>query len=300
MRAKHKSGFVWTERGPDPDYEAVRAAPALVVDSSPQPASPLAGRKVCPHDGDYVDGYPRCGFCLGAPGSATTAEESFAAFLLSLQAVAKKVAESAWRASTMCYDDRASECFMLLLNPKHLEKIATADSPMAMAYTIAKSRLNNVYRDPFYKQTTLVSQTRVRNPEGKLLSSTGKMDSFTHRARQASGDYNFRPDNIRLFPGFALLWTTENIRRLVNLMKEALDKLLRKPFSHALMIKLRHGALGDEAYTWSELAKSATDSSGKNVTTDQVRYAVAVGEAAIRAHILKSLVPTKVGPGLSK
>jgi hypothetical protein len=210
MRAKHKSGFVYTTRGYDPDYEAVLAAPALVVDPSAPQVSSLADRRVCPHDGDYVDGYPRCGFCLGSPGNATTAEESFALFLISLHTIAKKVAWStAWsnrqESNRLSYEDRVSECFMLLLNPKNLNAISEASSPMAMATTIAQRRLKNVYRDPYYRQTLVTSQVRDRGPEDEAQTDTDKMDAFDCRERQAKGDYSFQPDTIRLFPGFKLL-----------------------------------------------------------------------------------------------
>jgi hypothetical protein len=297
MRAKHKSGFVYTTRGHDPEMERLRDSAALTVAPSTPRVATLADRRVCPHDGDYVDGYPRCGFCLGNPRNATTAEESFAAFLLSLHDVAKKAAWSIIytgrnESKRLTYEDGVSECFMLLLNPKNLKTIAAARRPLAMATTIAQRRLKNVYRDPYYQQTIPVGWTTARDPEtAELLNNTDKLDYFTHLDREVSGDYIQQPDNIRLFPGFALLWTPENIRRLLNLMNEALDKLPKYPYSHSMLIKLRHGTFGDEEYTWSELAKSATDSSGKNITTDQVRYAVATGEDEIRAHILKSLEP---------
>jgi hypothetical protein len=290
-----------------PDTEAEKFT-SLTAPPISLPKSPL----VCEHGGEIIYDIPRCGLCLGER-RGVTADESFGLFLESLRNVARRVARTSSSAtSKMKYDDRYSECFSLLLNPRNLKTIASAKSPMAMATRIAKDRLNNVYRDPFYKQTTVFSQFPSMRADGEQkVNASEKVDFLCQRAtttdRRAKGSgsvaYFATPDpdddepgSFKLFPGFWVLWTKENVRRLVDLMKEALDKLQRKPFSHAMLIKLRHGALGDEPYTWAELAKHATDTSGKNVTVDQVRYAVAAGEASVRAHIFKKEAPEKVSP----
>jgi hypothetical protein len=295
--ATSRSRHVWFDSGYT-DNRCFLDVPALVDPT--KPVVTLEDRKICPHGAAFIHDIPRCGFCLGER-SGTTADESFDLFMKSLYDVAKRVAHmskfdsAVGKDSKMGYKDRLSECLALLLNPKNLQKIAEAKVPMAMATTIAKRRLNNVYRDPFYSQTTALSQFDKRDNDGKLLSEEDKFNDIYGEAFE-EGRYSSssREDNViddlteTTFPGFALLWTRENIRRLTILMNEGLDRLERRPYSHALMIKMRYGIIGGGDYTWGELAKHASSSCGKNITTDQVRYAVEMGKASILAYIFKT------------
>lgn len=103
-------------------------------------------------------------------------------------------------------------------------------------------------------------------------------------------------ESVRNFPGVKLLWSRENISRLVDLAREAMEKLPKVPFDHSVLISLRSNAYGlrmdrQRGWDWRALAKWASDSQGKNVTEKQVRYAFLKGTETVRGHILKHLTP---------
>jgi len=280
-------------------------SPVTVSSSTPLVAALVDG-PVCPHGGMIdANDVPHCGFCLGI---GATVEESFDAFLISLYDVAKRVARNVGVGDKhkMGFKDRFSEIFnAILLNPKNLRSIAEANNPMAKAFTIAKRRLNNVYtRDPFF-ETSQMSKTEAKEePSAADIRRRRDLASLNDPRSGNTNEYLDDDDaDVPIFPGFEKLWTPQHIRSLINLMNEALDKLERQPIGVAMLIKLRHGAVDiglpvalSFGATWQELVEHVEESTGRVVTVDQVRYAVAKGEEAIRAHILGRLVSVTALP----
>jgi hypothetical protein len=105
-----------------------------------------------------------------------------------------------------------------------------------------------------------------------------------------------KDEHVLTLPGVRLLWTPENMERLMDKAKEGLEKLPKEPFDWSVIIKLRanaYGLRGDRVnhFTWRDLARRATDMRGANVTEKAVRHAFVAGTAQVRAHILKHLTP---------
>jgi len=106
----------------------------------------------------------------------------------------------------------------------------------------------------------------------------------------------YQSEITRRFPGVELLWTPENIQRLVDLAKDAMARLPKEPFDHSVMISFRSNAYGGKhdrsrGWTWRELAKWASGCQGRNVTDKQIRWAFERGTAEVRNHILGFLTP---------
>jgi hypothetical protein len=285
MRAKHKSGFVYTERGFDPDYETIRAGPALVAANTQSPASIKAA---CPHGGQYFKGIPMCGTCLyDASGKYS---ESDVALALARQLsdicniVAFKSHHREFRAIPV--NDRKNICFMAIW--KNLLTIFKAKNPFGLAHTIADRALTAEERKSHYWKEWRLDDLNISDPDAdKPLSEEEKLSYLDQK-----WDEGFEEEGVRVFPDAKLLWTKKNVKRLMDLANEAMSKLPSWPLSHAEAIKLRSGFKGGGEIPWPDLARHFDDSrNGRQVTERQVRYAVQKGLSAIRGHILRRLTP---------
>lgn len=106
-----------------------------------------------------------------------------------------------------------------------------------------------------------------------------------------------KSESVRVFPGVEILWTRENITRLINLAKDEMSRLPKEPFDHSVMIGLRSNAYGGKhdrsrGWDWPQLARWASSCQGKNVTEKMVRGAFERGTAQVRDYLLGFLVPS--------
>jgi hypothetical protein len=294
---------VYAPRGDDAEIE--EHAPLVVVEAPPKnvdvPSKPV---KLCPHGGEYFNDIPRCGLCFKQPNSGLTADQSFAAFLSSMYDVCKR---TAWRENhrnfkAISWEDKVHHAFAVLSEPKNMLKIMNAQNPLGLAYSMANFRLIDLERKKVYWKEWSASSLKFPSEDGEgesLGSNTArleKIDALTD-VQRALQDALDKSECVRVFPGATLLWTRENIFRLINLAKEAMSKLPKEPFNHSMLISLRSNAYGsgrwgrNRTWSWPELAKWARDSQGRNVTEKMVRYAFERSTAEVRLHIMKFLTP---------
>jgi hypothetical protein len=309
-RGSHRK--IYATRG----YEAeIKETTPFGVEEKPpkDTAVPVPAVEVCQHGGEIVNGIPRCGNCFKQPNSDFTAEESFVVFLDSLMDVCKRVVckENHRDYRFMSKEQKIAHCFGAITDAKHLLKIFKADKPNGMAYTIADRRLMDWYRSKAYKDEQRAGHLCVSQltfPDGRwewgggLDTDSARLEYIDTKKQAAEAALDralFERESYRYFPGVTLLWTEENIRRLMNLVSEAMSKLPHGDFSWSILIKLRSEAFGGSSrgfngkpQTWPELAEWASDCQGKKVSEKAVRYAFEKGTALIRAHILKHLTPT--------
>ncbi len=303
MRAKSKSKYVYTAKGYDPEYEKLDNIVPLSVaptGATPVPAD-ISMAKLCPHDGQYLKGIPMCAICLNDPLNGFSNSDKWLAFVKMLNDVCSIVA---WKKGHRDFKaipvgDRKSICFLAIW--KNLTQILEAKNPLAYAHVVA--------------DRALIGEERKRNNWNERNSTGLKLPAFDREGNQqlqtttdrlefldaAARERNLNPDwyqfdegdvGVRIFPGAKLLWTPENVERLMFLANEAMNKLPSWPFNCAEAIRYRSGYRGGKGCSWPQLAEMFNDPAhGRPVTERQVRYGVLNGLDKIRRHIFHRLTP---------
>jgi hypothetical protein len=248
---------------------------------------------MCPHDGQYFKGIPMCGTCLHDSSGKYGESDVALAFGKQLDDICKMVAFRGHHREFKAIpaSDRKSICFMAIW--KNLLTIFKARNPFGLAYTIADRALTAEERKSHYWKEWRVDDLKLKlsGPEADQPRSEDEKLSYL-RQESSEWDEGSEDESVRIFPGAKLLWTKNNVKRLMDLAAEAMGKLPSWPFSHAEAIKLRSGFNGGAEIPWSALVKHFDDSrNGRPVTERQVRYAVQQGLSAIRDHILGRLTP---------
>jgi hypothetical protein len=291
MRAKHKSGFVYTTRGHDPEMERLRDSAALTVAPSTPRVATLADHYVCPHGGQYFKGIPMCGACLHDSSGKYSESDKALAFAKHLDDICTMVAfkEHHRYFKAIPVNDRKSICFTAIW--KNLVQIFKANkNPFGMAYTIADRALTAEERKLCYWREWRVDDmnfSKTKADDDQPLSEDEKLSYLKQEV-----DEGFEDESVRIFPDAKLLWTRGSIDKLMSLADEAMSKLPSWPFSHAEAIRLRSGFTGGREIPWPALAKHFDDTRyGRPVTERQIRYAVQNGLLEIRIHILRRLTP---------
>jgi hypothetical protein len=302
MRAR-KGGhrYVYADPGTDFEREALEDSLSLTPKEPVIDDAPVVPEKLCPHDGVYFNDVPRCGFCFQEASNGLTPEDSFNAFQLSLYDICKRAAYLHSSFQSIPWKDKVQHAFSVLIEPKNMLKLLKARNPHGLAYRMANYRLDDLIKRPVYWREWAVSKLKfpeAGDAEGgeDFSTNTARFDALT---APSETDYVLESklldgESVRRFPGVELIWTPANIRRLMDLVNEAMKRLPTTPFSMPVLIKLRAGCMegcGNDPWTWEEAANFLSPGGGKKVTVDQVRYAFATGTALIRRHIMRSLIP---------
>lgn len=287
MRAGHKGGGRYTERGPgaQPDKSHIPMVIELPADriadvSERDSALPVVPEKVCPHGGIYIDNIPRCGECFQKRGG--TPEESWNLFLMSLYDVCRRIAwkHKDWEKS-IPFGDRVHHTFVTLFSPDNMLRLMKARDPLALAHKIAERRMIDLQRKPVYWKEWKVSQL-----------NSFDVDKGTDDRRSDFSEECY--ENVRCFPGVKLFWDDTNLNKIRVALRDIESRLPTYPFSVSLAIKLHIGYWPETGkYSFEEVAAWASEQNGngKTITAKQARYAIEKALEQMKLELQRLFIP---------
>jgi hypothetical protein len=238
-----------------------------------------------------------CGTCLYDPTGKFSESDQALAFVKQLDDICTMIAhKSAHREfeRRIPLRERKNICFAGIWT--NLFKIFKARNPFGLAHTIADRALCNEERKKYnWNDLQTLEPPSEDNYDGKKDEDANTaLEDLSHKDDRRR--WRAEDNGVRVFPGVKLLWTHKNIKRFMELAREAMKKLPSWPFSHALAIEYRcglHGGPGrGREVPWHVIAEILNDAeNGRPVTERQVRYAVTQSLSKVRDHILSHLTP---------